>query len=118
MSDNRSNYRRWKSRVILMGMTVLVLLCMTPLVSLMYTLIKNGAGEVSFGFLTHLPAPVGEAGGIANGIVGSLMLLLLASAFSVPLGIAVGLFLSQRAGTRLANLTRLLLDAMTGIPAF
>src|SRR5437868_2771617 len=111
------NYRRWKNRVALGFMGLAVVVCLVPLVSVLFTLVTRGAGAIRPGFFTHLPAPVGETGGIANAILGTLLLLALASAVSVPLGLATGMYLAQRSGTRLARVTRPLLDALAGIPA-
>src|SRR5207237_820531 len=61
--------------------------------------------------------PVGESGGIAHAIAGSICLLAVASLFAVPLGLAKGIYLAQRGETMLARFSRLTLDVMTGVPA-
>jgi phosphate transport system permease protein len=113
----KATWRRWKSRAFLAVMAACLLLCLVPLASLLFTLVKNGASALGGAFLTRRWAPVGEAGGIAHALLGSLCLLGVASLVAVPLGLAKGLFLSQRGDTRLAKVTRVLLDVMTGIPA-
>ena len=113
----RSTWRRWKSRGFLVVMGACLLLCLVPLASLLFTLVRNGTSALSLGFLFHGWAPVGESGGIAHALLGSLCLLGVASLIAVPLGLAKGVFLSQRGDTRLAKVTRILLDVMTGIPA-
>jgi len=113
----RSAWRRWKNRAFLLVMALCLLLCLAPLASLLLTLVKNGASALSVAFVTRRWAPVGESGGIAHALLGSLCLLGVASLLAVPLGLAKGLFLSQRGDTRLAKVTRILLDVMTGIPA-
>jgi phosphate transport system permease protein len=95
-----------------------VLLCLVPLASLLYTLVTNGWRAISFRFLFGGWKPVGEPGsGIAHAILGSIALLIVACIFAVPIGLAKGIFLAQRGHTKLAQLTRLLLDVMSGIPA-
>src|SRR5712691_5266134 len=118
MSQNRANYRRWKNRIILGVMTLTVLFCLVPLAALMWTLLSSGLSSVSWTFLTHLPKPPGETGGgLGNAILGSLLILLVAACFAVPLGLALGIYLTQRSTTRLAWFSRLLLDVLSGIPA-
>ncbi len=114
---SRTRYRRWKSRTVLTAMGLMLALALVPLVSLLWTLFVNGAQSVTPHFLTASWAPVGEGGGIAHAIAGSLTLLALASCFAVPLGLANGIYLARRSPTRLAWITRLLLDVMSGIPA-
>jgi phosphate transport system permease protein len=111
-------HRRWKNRLVIGSMGLLVLICLVPLAALMYALLKEGGSSISGGFLTNLPKPPGETGGgVGNAILGSLLLLLFSAFFAVPLGLALGIYLTQRSTTRLASLTRLLLDVLAGIPA-
>ncbi len=112
-----SAWRKQKSYVYLALMAGALLVCLIPLFSLLYTLVIKGWPLLSFGFLRKSWAPVGESGGIGHAVLGSLYLLLAASCLAVPLGLAKGLYLAWRNPTRLAWLTRLLLDVMSGIPA-
>jgi len=77
----------------------------------------QGVGSLNFRFLVDSPRPVGEGGGIGNAILGSLVLLALSSAFGLPLGIAVGIYLSEIGRGRLAGAVRFLVDTLTGIPS-
>jgi phosphate transport system permease protein len=117
MTDARIAYRRWKNRVGLSLMALAVALCLVPVVSVVFTVIANGASALRWRLLTHLPAPVGESGGIANAIIGSALLLVIAATGSVPVGIALGLYLVQRRQRPLARVARLVLDVISGIPA-
>jgi phosphate transport system permease protein len=63
------------------------------------------------------PRPVGEGGGIGNAILGSVVLLALSSAFGLPFGIAVGVYLSEVGKGRLTSGIRFLVDTLTGIPS-
>ena len=113
VSNARS--RKWKNRLALAVMSSMLLLCMVPLVSVLYELFSMGFKSISPSFLANLP--LARPPGIGNAISGSVLILLVASAFSVPTGLLCGLYLSQRAETHSAALSRLLLDAMAGIPA-
>jgi len=88
-----------------------------PLILILFTIVKNGIGVVNLKFLISLPKPPGEAGGgILNSIVGTLMLITIASVISVPFGILVGIFLAEvRNG--FTELLRLLVNVLQGIPS-
>jgi len=96
--------------------TVLVV---TPLVAVFVYLVYRGASSLSLGFFTHVPKPVGEAGGgMANAIAGSAILLGLGSLIGVPMGIAGGIFLAEFGrGTKLANAVRFTADVLNGVPS-
>jgi phosphate transport system permease protein len=118
MSQDRAKYRRWKNRIVLSVMSVMVLICLVPLAALMWTLLSSGLSSVNWKFLTNLPKPPGETGGgLGNAILGSFLILLVSACFAVPLGLALGIYLTQRSTTRLASFSRLLLDVLSGIPA-
>lgn len=107
--------RKWINRLAMAVMSGMLLLCLVPLASVLYELLSMGLKSISPAFLVNLP--LHDPPGIGNAILGSVLILLVASAFSVPAGLLGGLYLSQRAQTRTAQVSRLLLDAMSGIPA-
>jgi phosphate transport system permease protein len=73
---------------------------------------------VQLHFFTNMPQPVGEpGGGMANAIVGTLILIATASAIGLPVGIGAGLYLAERRGSRLANVVRFLSDVLNGLPS-
>jgi phosphate transport system permease protein len=89
-----------------------------PLLVILGYLIKEGAGALSFDFFTHMPRPAGEpGGGMANAIVGTLILVGVASAIGLPIGIGAGLYLAEHKGTKLAELVRFLADVLNGLPS-
>jgi phosphate transport system permease protein len=89
-----------------------------PLIVITMYLVKYGAGSVQWHFFTNMPKPVGEAGGgMANAIVGTLILIALASVFGLPVGIGAGLYLAEHKGTNLANTVRFLSDVLNGLPS-
>jgi phosphate transport system permease protein len=103
-------------------MTVLVwcaaLVSVLPLLFIAGHLIVGGARVLSLTFFTALPAPPGVAGGgVANGVVGTLVLLGIASAIGLPVGLGAGLYLAEHGRTRLATLVRYLSDVLSGLPS-
>jgi phosphate transport system permease protein len=81
-------------------------------------LVFHGGTSVSWNFFTKLPTPVGESGGgMANAIVGSAKLLLLASMFGVPLGFLGGIYLAEFSGGTTAFVVRYAADLLNGVPS-
>jgi phosphate transport system permease protein len=111
--------RRRATSVVMVSLTcVAAAVAVVPLVVILAYLLKQGGSAVSVEFFTSMPKPVGEAGGgMANAIVGTLILIGVASAIGLPVGIGAGLYLAERRGTRLANLVRFLADVLNGLPS-
>jgi phosphate transport system permease protein len=85
---------------------------------ILFFITSKGISVINWRFLTHLPKPVGEmGGGISNAIIGTFMLIGIATAFSVPVGILAGIFLSENRKGRLSSLTRLCVETLQGIPS-
>jgi phosphate transport system permease protein len=96
--------------------TVLVLV---PLVAILGYLLYKGFSSLNLAFFTHVPAPVGEeGGGMSNAIVGSGVILALASAMGIPFGIGAGVYLAEYgAGSKLASGIRFTADVLNGVPS-
>ncbi|MBI3791975.1 MAG: phosphate ABC transporter permease PstA [Gemmatimonadetes bacterium] len=103
----------------MVGLLVLAAVLATlPLVLILFHLLRSGASSVTLAFFTQLPKPVGESGGgMANAILGTLILVSLGCLFGLPIGIGAGLFLVERNGTRLATTVRFLADVLNGLPS-
>ncbi|MDD5285321.1 MAG: phosphate ABC transporter permease PstA [Desulfuromonadaceae bacterium] len=102
--------------MLLMGIATLLVL--TPLILVFYQIVKMGAGSINLAFFTQIPNPPGETGGgMANGIAGSAILILMASIFGVPTGIFGALYLSEYEGNRLASVIRFSADVLSGVPS-
>jgi len=93
-------------------------LVVLPLLLIFAFLLWQGASAVNVDFFTHLPKPVGEVGGgMANAIVGTLMLLTLAAILGLPIGILRGLYLAESRDRRLPWVARFLADVLNGVPS-
>lgn len=102
------------------GLAVLAtVLVIAPLVAIFVYLIYKGAASLNLDFFTKIPKPVGEVGGgMANAIVGSAVLLALASLIGIPIGIGGGIYLAEFGrGTKLANAIRFTADVLNGVPS-
>jgi phosphate transport system permease protein len=88
------------------------------LIAIFAYLVIKGAGSVNWAFLTHTPKPVGEiGGGMANAIVGSAMILGMASLIGIPFGIGAGIYLAEYGRNRLGSLIRFTADVLNGVPS-
>src|SRR3989454_1567509 len=101
------------------GIAVLtVVLVLLPLGAIFAYLIYKGAGSINWAFLTQTPKPVGEpGGGMANAIVGSMVILGIASLMGVPVGIGAGIYLSEYGRNRFGDLIRFTSDVLNGVPS-
>lgn len=104
------------------GMTLLMVTCtltvLVPLVLIFVYIIKMGASSINLDFFIKIPKPPGEVGGgMANGMVGSGMLMVLASLFGIPVGIFGAVYLSEYGGSRISNVIRFAADVLSGIPS-
>jgi len=103
----------FKALVIVLSLSSIV-----PMFLILFMIAQNGVSVIDWQFLSHLPKPVGEAGGgIANALWGTLLLIALSFVFSVPLGVFGGIFLAEYRGSKLAYLTRLSVGILQGIPS-
>jgi phosphate transport system permease protein len=111
--------RRRAASIVMIALTcAAATLAIVPPVAILAYLLEQGAGALSLDFFTSMPRPVGEAGGgMANAIVGTLILIGIASAIGLPIGIGAGLYLAERGGTKLADLVRFLADVLNGLPS-
>jgi phosphate transport system permease protein len=115
-----STVRRQTTNHVITGLSILAtVLVIAPLVAILVYLIYKGASSLNFAFFTHIPAPVGEqGGGMANSIVGSGVILFLASLMGIPIGIAAGVYLAEFGrGKMLANAIRFTADVLNGVPS-
>ena len=99
-------------------MGIAAILATLPLIFLLTHLVREGASSIDFNFFTKMPTPVGVAGGgLANAIVGTLILVGIAAAIGLPVGIGAGLYLAEQRGARLATGVRFLSDVLNGMPS-
>ena len=104
---------------VMVGVMYLAAIAATlPLVLILIHLVREGGQSFTLDFFTELPKPPGvPGGGMANAIVGSLVLIGVASAIGLPIGIGAGLYLAERRTSRLANTARFLADVLNGLPS-
>jgi phosphate transport system permease protein len=112
---------RWRKLVsgFMLTMTgVCALVAVSVLFFILGYLVYHGGTSINWDFFTKLPVPVGETGGgMANAIVGSAKLLLLASLIGVPIGFFGGIYLAEFSGSKVAFVVRYAADLLNGVPS-
>jgi phosphate transport system permease protein len=111
--------RRITSGIVAALAVLATIAVVTPLIAILLYLLKQGVSSLNWDFFTKIPVPVGEkGGGMENAIVGSAVILALASAIGIPLGIGAGIYLAEFGGSsRFGNLVRFTADVLNGVPS-
>ncbi len=113
-----SLYRRVVNQLMTSLAVAAVLLVLLPLGAIFAYLVIKGIGSLNWAFLTQTPKPVGEpGGGMANAIAGSGLILLIASAMGVPIGIGAGIYLAEYGRNRFGDVIRFTADVLNGVPS-
>jgi phosphate transport system permease protein len=118
MRDSALKRRIFADRAFQVIVVLLSFCSILPMFFILFFISKNGISSINWNFLTNLPAPVGEmGGGISNAIIGSALLILLASVVAVPLGVLTGIYLAEYRKGKFAYLSRLSVEILMGIPS-
>jgi phosphate transport system permease protein len=118
MTVGVSPVRRIVSAVMLTFSGICTLLVIGVLFFILGYLFVHGVKSLNLNFFTHLPKPSGETGGgMANAIVGSGKVLLVATIIGVPIGFLAGVFLAEYSGKTFAFITRYIVDLLNGVPS-
>ena len=115
----RSKFRALTDHTVTVLAVLATILVIVPLAVIFAELIYKGVSSLNLDFFTKVPAPEGETGGgMANAIVGSGVLLGVASVIGIPIGIGSGGYLAEFGrGTKLANAVRFTADVLNGVPS-
>jgi phosphate transport system permease protein len=124
MEDNMKVSRFFEIRkkvtnYIMMFLTFIAsLLAIIPLVFIFYYTISKGITYLNLDFFINMPTPVGEpGGGMANAIVGTLILIGIGAVIGIPVGIMTGTYLSEFGNNKFGSTVRFLIDVLSGIPS-
>lgn len=111
--------RRRATNLVMLAMTGLAaLLTVVPLLLIFFHLLQAGLSSINLDFFTDLPASVGEeGGGVGNGILGTVLLVVGAALLGLPIAIGAGIFLAESGNSRLGFVVRFVADVMNGIPS-
>jgi phosphate transport system permease protein len=115
---NSTRLRKIKSNLFVSFCVLSVLLALTPLAFIFFFVVQQGIQALNLDFFTNMPAPVGESGGgMANAIVGTLIITGLGSLFAIPIGVLSAVYVSEYKASRLATATRFAADTLNGVPS-
>ena len=114
----RDRFRKALSHLVVLLCGLAVALALVPLALVLFYVVSQGISSLNVAFFTQMPKPVGEpGGGMANAIVGSLVVVALGAVMAIPIGIVSGIYASEYAGTRLAATVRFAADTLNGVPS-
>jgi len=115
---NRRILRRAFSNLMVGLMIGAVIVALLPLIFILLNLVLKGAGSLSLDFFTRTPAPAGETGGgVGHAIVGTLIIVGIASLIGLPIGIGAGIYCAEYPASRLTWVTRFVADVLNGTPS-
>lgn len=128
VSNHKLKWRIFNDKLFSIIMMSLAFISAFPLLSILYQLIKKGYKQINLSFFTEVAPDTMEAmmakvnneiipGGIANGIVGTLVIVGLASLIAIPLGLVTGIYLSETSKGKMAGIVRFVVDMLQGIPS-
>jgi phosphate transport system permease protein len=116
--NTRIKYRIGKSWGFKALTVFLAFACVLPLLFILLYIIRAGITKINWHFLVNIPKPVGESGGgIANALLGSMIIVGVAAIIAVPIGILSGIYLNENRKGRLAYWSRLSVDILQGVPS-
>jgi len=117
-SNSPVKFRIGKSGFFKGVIITLAFSCVIPLLFILAYIIKSGITKINWNFFVNVPKPVGEpGGGIANALLGSAMIILVAAIIAIPIGIMGGIFLSENRKSKVAYWARLCIDILQGVPS-
>lgn len=128
LSSKNLERRNLKDRLFKILVIFLSMVTISPIVLIIYKLIEKGIRQISLDFIIKTPPDTFQAmtalsngelipGGIANGITGTLLMVALASAIAIPIGVITGIYLYENPDKFMANLTRNISDILQGVPS-
>lgn len=127
-NTDTTNYRKTKNRIFKIIVVILSIITISPIVLIIGKLIIKGIKQINLDFFTSVAPDTFEAmmaiasgeripGGIANGITGTLLIVVFAAIIAIPVGIITGIYLYENQGKRYAGLIRNLADILQGVPS-
>ncbi len=121
MMNKGNTYYRWrkaKSSIMITLTVICFVVAIIPLFLILFYTLSQGISAINWDFFTQMPKPAGEAGGgMANALMGTGILIALACAVGLPVGILSGIYLSENSTSWFARAVRFLAEVLNGIPS-
>lgn len=116
--NNAIQYRIAKTKAIQILIYLLAFLTVLPLIFILIYIVKAGIGAINWSFIVNIPKPVGElGGGIANALIGTVMIIAIATMIAGPIGILAGIYLSEHKMGKMSHWIGMCIDVLQGIPS-
>ncbi|HYW34746.1 MAG TPA: phosphate ABC transporter permease PstA [Balneolaceae bacterium] len=118
MNEIGLNIRKLKNKTFTVVIALFTILTALPLIFIIYYVFRQGIAAINWQFFITLPKPVGESGGgIANALLGTVLIVLVASVMAVPIGIMAGVYMSENPDNRISRSARLAVEVLNGVPS-
>ncbi|MCD6364075.1 MAG: phosphate ABC transporter permease PstA [Synergistetes bacterium] len=110
--------RLLKDKLFKISIIALALISVAPLVLILLYIAQRGLSVINWEFITSLPKPVGEkGGGILNALVGTVIIVGIASLLSIPPGIAAGIYMAEQEKSRISSIAKLCIEVLQSVPS-
>ena len=114
----KDRWRKWYNYFMLGCLFLLSVIAAVPFLFIVYYVLAKGISAVNWDFFTQLPKPPGEeGGGMSNALIGSLVVVGMASLVGIPWGMGMGVYLSEYKSTRTARILRFVIDLLISAPS-
>lgn len=119
MQSKFFHFRKKITNIVMISLSfVAALIAIVPLAFIFYYTISKGITYLNLDFFIQMPKPVGESGGgMANAIVGTLILIGIGGAIGIPVGMMSGTYLSEFGNNKFGSIVRFLTDVLSGVPS-
>ncbi len=118
MNETTLIFRKFKNRFFTSLVGFFAIISALPLILILIYVLRQGISAIDWSFFISMPKPVGEpGGGIANALIGTILIVLVASVMAIPVGIMAGVYLSEKPDSRLSKAARLSIEILNGTPS-
>lgn len=117
-SESNLKRRKFYNKAMLFLCVIATVVSVVPLLYIFFHTTFSGLAAINFDFFTQMPKPVGEeGGGMANSIIGTLILVSLGSVIGIPVGVLSGIYVSEYSNSIFSNIVKFVTDVLSGIPS-
>jgi len=117
-NNDKLTLRLFKDKLFKLLIIALAFISVTPLILILIYIAQKGLSVINWEFITNLPKPVGEkGGGILNALVGTIIIVGIASIISIPPGIAAGIYMAEQKESRISSIAKICIEVLQSIPS-
>ncbi len=117
-NNDKLTLRLLKDKLFKLLIIALAFISVAPLILILIYIAQKGLSVINWEFITNLPKPVGEkGGGILNALVGTMIIVGIASIISIPPGIAAGIYMAEQEKSRISSIAKLCIEVLQSVPS-